>query len=61
MSWAIGASQPGEWAIGAGQPDVAAAGGANPKGPLHHPLRGPLAGPILCLLGIIFILIEGLA
>jgi hypothetical protein len=25
MSWAIGASQPGEWAIGASQPDVAAA------------------------------------
>ncbi len=46
MAWAIGASQPDDWAIGASQPTAAV--GANPKGPLHHPLWGALAGPIFC-------------
>jgi len=35
--------------IGAYEAETAAAG-TNPKGPLHHPLWGPLAGPIFCLI-----------
>ncbi len=37
-----------------------AVGGTTPKGPLHHPLWGPLAGPLFCLFGIIVMLIKRL-
>ena len=49
-TWSIGAVQAGGATdIGAVQ-SAAAVGGANPKGPLSHPLWGALAGPIFCLL-----------
>ena len=37
-----------------------AGGGATPKGPLHHPLWGALAGPIFCIITIVSTLLKGL-
>lgn len=52
-SWDIGAVQLEGSATDIGAVQASADVGANPKGPLHHPLFGPLAGPIFCLFGII--------
>ena len=58
-TWDIGAVQSdGATDIGAVQAAVAA--GTTPKGPLHHPLWGALAGPIFCLIAIVAILFRGL-
>ncbi len=66
MAWKrpdIGALQAGSgWKrpdIGAIQAE-AAAPGTTPKGPLHHPLWGPLAGPVFCVFIMMFNLIKRL-
>ncbi len=55
IAYASGASDPSRVAesfdgVSAGAPEISidytAAGGANPKGPLGHPLTGPFGGPI---------------
>ena len=60
MGWrrpTIGGVQDGS---GWNRPDIgdvqaaAAPAGATPKGPLHHPLWGALAGPIFCIIAILF-------
>ena len=60
-SWDIGAVQVEGSATDIGAVQAAAAvGGTTPKGPLHHPLWGALAGPIFCLFGILFSFVKRL-
>ncbi len=67
MAWnrpTIGGTQAGSgWNrpdIGGAQAAPAAPGGTTPKGPLHHPLWGALAGPIFCIITIVATVLKGL-